>query len=77
MLAIGAEVDVLRGPLLALPQLVELLRLEQLQFARLLLGSERPGVALLRQIEEAFGHGIAPGSGAVGTATVPLPRHCV
>jgi hypothetical protein len=40
--AIGAEVDVLRDPLVALPQLVELLRLEQLQLARLLLGSKRP-----------------------------------
>src|SRR6185503_17003563 len=48
-----AQVDLLRGPLLALPELVELLRLHELDVAaELSLVGDRARVDLLRELEE-------------------------
>src|SRR4051812_21670509 len=61
VLAILREVDRVRRPGLALPQLVELLGLHQLDLGQLRLVGDRPDVALLRELEQG-GHGaILPG----------------
>ncbi len=52
VLGVAAQVDRVRGPVLALPQLVELLRVHEPQGAGLLLGAKGSRIALLRELLE-------------------------